>query len=110
MALGVQPSTGAPVGMTAVGILADAAVRNVRVTLRGGSTQSIAVRRLAGRRARASGLGGLRYAAFAVRGWWCAERLVTLDAAGHPLWDSGSDGYECSADGSAGSDPATFEG
>jgi len=49
--------------------------------------------------ARRLGLGSFRYAAFSIRGVWCAERMVSLGAAGSVLWDSGLDSYPCGAEG-----------
>lgn len=92
-------STGAPAGITAVGIVAPPAVHRFRVTLSNGNTVPIPLHRLTRQQAHRARLGRFRYAAFAVRGNWCAERVVTLNAKGAPLWDSGTDEYACSASG-----------
>ena len=67
VASGAQPSTGAAVKLTAVGMISASAVRHVRVTFSGGRTTTIALHRLPSARARKAGMGDLRYAAFAVR-------------------------------------------
>jgi hypothetical protein len=89
--------TGDDKGITAVGIVVPPAVRRLRVTLSDGHTSAIPLQRLTPQQARRARLGRFRYAAFAVRGSWCAERVVTLNARGAPLWDSGTDEYPCSA-------------
>ena len=88
-------TTGASAGITAVGMVAPPAVHRVRVALGGGDWMTVRLHRLSRTQAQAAKLGRLRYAAFAVRGVWCTERVVTLDAAGTPLWDSGTDEYPC---------------
>jgi hypothetical protein len=71
------------------------AARRLRVTLAGGESRTIHLAGLRASQARRAGLAPFRYAAFAVHGEWCAERLVTQSASGRVLWDSGVDGYEC---------------
>jgi len=75
------------------------AVRGVRITFRSGAEETIPMRPIDSAQARRLGLGRFRYAAFAIRGVWCAERLVSLGAAGSVLWDSGLDGYGCGTGG-----------
>jgi hypothetical protein len=75
------------------------AVRRVRITFRGGSEETIQMQPIHSEQARRLGLGRFRYAAFAIRGAWCAERLVSLGAAGSVLWDSGLDSYRCGTGG-----------
>jgi hypothetical protein len=86
---GVQPGPGAAPGVTAVGMVVARAVKRVRVVLASGTRQTISMRQLSRRQASAAQLGRFRYAAFAVHGEWCAKRIITLNAAGAPLWDSG---------------------
>jgi hypothetical protein len=71
------------------------AVRSVNVTYSSGGSARIPLHQLSPGQARDANLHPFRYTAFAVRGLWCAERLVSLDASGRPLWDSGADGYDC---------------
>ncbi len=99
VATGVQPSTGAPVGMTAVGMILAPTVRRVVITAADGSRAAVPLHRLSGSQARIASLGRFQYAAFAVHGWWCAERIVTEDASGATLWDSGTDEYRCGGSG-----------
>ncbi len=100
IAIGAQPSTGAPVRFSAVGMVFPPAARRVRITYGDGSSETVRLLRLPkSSRGRASGLGGLRYAAFATHGTWCAERLVSLGAGGKVLWDSGVDEYPCGTRG-----------
>jgi hypothetical protein len=80
-----------------VGIIAAPAVHSLRATLAGGVERTIPLRLLNRSRAQRASLGGrFRYAAFVLAGSWCADRLVTLNASGRVLWDSGVDGYSCS--------------
>jgi hypothetical protein len=95
IASGAQPSTGANVDMTAVGMIFPSVARRVRVTLAGGQAKTIPLHQLSPGQARKAGLRRFRYAAFAVHGIWCAERLVSLDAQGRALWDSGPAEYSC---------------
>ncbi len=99
LASGMQPSTGAPARISVVGMAFAPAARRVRVTLGGGARRTIRLHRLGSVRARSSGLARLRFGAIVVPGAWCAERLVSLNASGRVLWDSGTDAYAC---GSAG--------
>lgn len=99
VANGVQPSSGGPADITVVGMIFPPAARRLRVTLSEGATRTIDLDRLSAKQARASGLKPFRYAAFAARGEWCAERLVSENSRGRVLWDSGTDGYECGAEG-----------
>ena len=82
-----------------VGMVSAPTVRRVRITFRGGSEQTIRMQPIRSEQARRLGLGRFRYAAFTIRGVWCAERLVSLSAAGSVLWDSGLDSYRCGAEG-----------
>lgn len=96
IASGVQPPTGKK-GITAVGILVAPAVQRLAVTLSDGSRTVIHLDRLTPHQARAARIRRFRYAAFVVRGVWCADRLATLNAQGRVLWDSGSTEYTCGA-------------
>jgi hypothetical protein len=78
----------------------------VRITRSDGGQETIQLHRFSHRQARAARLSRFEYAAFATRGVWCAERIVSLSATGKTLWDSGTDGFPCGAEGSGG---PTFE-
>lgn len=92
IASGVQPGAGAAPRLTAVGMIFAPAARRVRATLSDGSGETIRLEVPTPLQARRAGLGRFRYAAFAVRGAWEAERLVSFNAKGGRLWDSGTDG------------------
>jgi hypothetical protein len=102
VATGVQPSTGNSADMTAVGMIFAPAVRQVRITLSDGREEIVHLQKFSARQARSARLSRFEYAAFAVRGLWCAERIVSIGATGGTLWDSGTDGFTCGADGSGG--------
>jgi hypothetical protein len=99
IASAAQPSTGPSVKMSAIGMIFSPAARRVRITLAGGRTETIRLRRFEPAHARGIELPPFRYAAFAIRGEWCAERLVSLGASGAVLWDSGIDDYACGSEG-----------
>jgi hypothetical protein len=94
-----QPSDRSSPEMTAVGMLAAPGTRRVRITLPSGRIRAIHFDELTRSEAHAAGLSRLRYAAFVVHGAWCAERIVTENAAGKVLWDSGVDEYTCESSG-----------
>jgi hypothetical protein len=98
---GELPRTTAHPKLTTVGMIFSGAIRRVRITFGDGSRRTIQLDRLSSVEARRAGLGRLRYAAFSVRGPWCAERLVSESATGRTLWDSGAYDLACGADGSA---------
>ncbi|HVV49149.1 MAG TPA: hypothetical protein VHO06_05790 [Polyangia bacterium] len=75
--------------MTAIGGAFNVAVKAVEVTLFDGKTERLTPKRVTSSKARRSTVGHFRYLAFAVRGPWCAERLVTIGADGRPLWETG---------------------
>ena len=102
IATGVQPSSGDSVDMTAVGMIFAPAARRVRITRSDGGQETIQLHRFSYRQAREARLTRFEYAAFATRGVWCAERIVSLSATGKTLWDSGTDGFPCGAAGSGG--------
>jgi hypothetical protein len=102
IATGVQPSSGESVEMTAVGMIFAPAARQVHITLSDGREEMIQLHKFSNRQARAARLSHFEYAAFAIRGVWCAERMVSLSATGKTLWDSGTDGFPCGAEGSGG--------
>jgi hypothetical protein len=106
IATGVQPSSGSKVDMTAVGMIFAPAVRRVQVTLSDGRLQTIDLRKLSAGQARNAKLNRFEYTAFAFRGLWCAERMVSESATGKTLWDSGTDNFACGSDGS---DSTSFE-
>jgi hypothetical protein len=101
VALGVRPAGGGSGQTSVVGMISAPAVRGIRMTLPSGAQQTIRLQPIDSERARRLGLGRFRYAAFAVSGAWCAERLESLGAAGSVLWDSGVDGYSCGTEGPA---------
>ena len=74
------------------------AARRVQVTLAGGRSMTIHLRRLSPGSAHDAGLERFRYAAFAVHGAWCVERIVSESATGRVLWDSGVDAYTCATE------------
>jgi hypothetical protein len=94
-AAGAQPSTGASPRLTAVGMIFAPAARRVHVALAGGRSMTIHLRRLSPGPAHDAGHERFRYAAFAVHGAWCVERIVSESATGAVLWDSGVDAYTC---------------
>jgi hypothetical protein len=104
VAMGMRPAGSGSRQMSVVGMISAPAVRRVRITLRGGAEETIQMQPIDSEQARRLGLGRFRYAAFAIRGVWCAERLVSLTEAGSVLWDSGLDSYRCGAEG-----PPLFE-
>lgn len=76
------------VSMTAVGGAFNVAVKLVEVTSFHGTTEKLTPKAVSARRASGSTVAHFRYLAFAVRGPWCAARIVTLDRNGHPLWET----------------------
>jgi len=100
VATGVQPSSGESIDMTAVGMIFAPAARSVRITLSNGRQETIRLHRFTQKQARSARLSRFQYAAFATRGVWCAERMVSYGATGKVLWDSGTDGFSCGADDS----------
>jgi hypothetical protein len=99
IASAAQPSSEAPVKMSAVGMIFAPAARRVRLTLPGGQTETLRLRKFDPAQADGVQLPPFRYAAFAIRAEWCAERLVSLSASGAVLWDSGVDDYACGSEG-----------
>jgi hypothetical protein len=106
VATSVQPSSGTAVDMTAVGMIFAPTVRRVQVTLPDGRMQTIHLQQLKRSQARSAHLDRFEFAAFAFRGLWCAERMVSESATGKILWDSGTDAFSCGAEGS---DATSFE-
>jgi hypothetical protein len=86
---GLQPK------LTAVGMIFSAAIHRVRITLSDGSRATIPLHTLTSDQARGSRLGQFRYAAFSVRGQWCAERLIGQSATGRTLWEGGPEDDPC---------------
>jgi hypothetical protein len=87
---GGQPSSGAPITRSAVGMVFAPRVRRVQVRLCNGRERSIDLEPLSRAQSRESGLARFRFAAFSVPGEWCAGRIVSRDRAGRLLWDSGA--------------------
>jgi hypothetical protein len=96
---GAQPSTGASVQKTAIGMIFAPSARRVRIEFAGGRTESIRLRKFSSAQGEDLKMGPFSYAAFAIDGEWCAERLTSLNAGGGVLWDSGVDPYQCGATG-----------
>lgn len=94
MASGIQPSA-APRGLTAVGLLVSPKVRRIWVDLTGGRQMTVHLRQMTPKQARAARIRRYRYAAFVVRGEWCAERMITYDGRGRTLYESGEEGFAC---------------
>jgi hypothetical protein len=88
--------------MTAVGMIFAPAVRQVQITLSSGREEVVHLHKFSHRQAHSARLSRFEYAAFATRGLWCAERMISLGATGRTLWDSGTDGFPCGAEGSGG--------
>lgn len=97
-AAGAQPSTGGHPRLTAVGMIFAPAARRVRVGLAGGRWMTINLHAPNPAQAHEAGLERFRYAAFAVHGAWCVERMVSEGSSGRVLWDSGVDGYTCATE------------
>jgi hypothetical protein len=74
--------------MTVVGGAFNRAVKSVEVTSFDGTTERLVPRRISGPRVAGSTVANFRYLAFAVRGPWCVERLVTLGSAGQSLFET----------------------
>ncbi len=85
---GAQAASGTHVKLTAVGMIFAPAARRVRVTFEDGTQATIPLQRLSPSQERRARVGHLRYAAFAVRGSWSVERLVSESRTGGTLWDS----------------------
>lgn len=87
VASGVVPSSGPQTRLTAVGMIFSSKVRRVQITYMGGNSTTIAANRFSADQSHDSELGGLRYAAFSVRGPWCPERMASISASGRTLWE-----------------------
>jgi hypothetical protein len=85
--VGPDRSPGQPV-LTVVGAAFDPEVAKVEVTALDGSVEMLDPHRLGRERTGGSQVGAFRYLAFAVRGPWCVDRLVTLDRDGDSLWEA----------------------
>jgi hypothetical protein len=85
--VGPQRSPGQPV-LTVVGAAFDPGVAKVEVTALDGSIEMLDPHRLSREQTGGSQVGSFRYLAFAVRGPWCVDRLVTLDRHGDSLWEA----------------------
>jgi hypothetical protein len=88
IASGIQPGA-APRGLTAVGLLVSPEVRRIWVDLAGGRHMTVRLQQMTPKQAQAARIRRYRYAAFVVRGEWCAERMITYDGRGRALYDSG---------------------
>jgi hypothetical protein len=76
------------IAMTVVGGAFNVAVKSVEVTLFDGTTERLVPRKISASRAAGSTVANFRYLAFALRGPWCVERLVTLGSAGQALFET----------------------
>ena len=74
---------------TAFGVAAPHAARFLRLTLADGY-RAIRLHELNPIQARKTRLRPFRHAGFLMRGRWCIQQIVVLNAAREPLWDSGS--------------------
>jgi hypothetical protein len=83
-----RPYLSAHPTMTAVGMAFAQAVTHLKAVFADGSEETIHLRMLNLRQARRVGQTRFRYAAFAVKGSWCPERLVSLNADEQPLWEA----------------------
>ena len=101
IASAMQLTRSSRAGLTTVGMIFAPRARSVRLTFADGSSRTLTLRELTQAEARATGLRRLRYAAFVVRGTWCAERVISLSGSGKVLWDSGTDEYDCPTNASA---------
>jgi hypothetical protein len=84
----VSGANAGTVAMTVVGGAFNLAVKSVEVTSFDGTTERLVPRKVPASRAAGSTVANFRYLAFAVRGPWCAERLVTIGSDGRPLWET----------------------
>jgi hypothetical protein len=85
---GGQASSTTSVKLTAVGMIFAAPARRVEITLDDGTQMTVPLQSLSPSQQRRAGVGRIRYAAFAVRGSWSLERLVSQSGSGRTLWDS----------------------
>jgi hypothetical protein len=75
-------------GKTAVGLAFAPAATDLTETFADGSQKTIHLRRLKQGPAQRMGRERFRFAAFAMEGEWCPKHLVSLNAAGQPLWEA----------------------
>jgi hypothetical protein len=73
--------------MTLVGMAFAPAAAQLEVSFADGSHETIDLRRLNPAPARRIARERFGYTAFAVKGSWCPDRLVSLNAAGESLWE-----------------------
>jgi hypothetical protein len=85
---GAQASLGMRVSLTAVGMVASPAARRIEVTYADGREEMIHLLEPSTSQQERAGLIHFRYAAFAIRGTWKVERVITENASGRTLWDS----------------------
>jgi hypothetical protein len=74
--------------MTVVGMAMNKAVKAVEVTYFDGSNRRLVPGAIRPSLVDGSPVANFDYIAFAMRGPWCARRLVTLDRRGDPLWET----------------------
>ena len=78
--------------LSAIGMAFAPVATKLEATFADGSTQTIPLRQLKPKQARKIGRMRFSYTAFAVKGLWCPTRLVSLNAAGQPLWEEQEQG------------------
>jgi hypothetical protein len=76
--------------ISVVGMAMSKAVKVVEITYFDGSTRRIVPRSIRPGLVGGSTVANFDYFAYAVRGPWCAARLVTFDGRGEPLWEDES--------------------
>jgi hypothetical protein len=80
--------------ITVVGMALNKAVKAVEVTYFDGSTRRLVPGPIRPSQVDGSTVANFDYIAFAMRGPWCAQRLVTLDRRSDPLWETELSGSE----------------
>lgn len=84
-------------GSTVVGMAFAPAVTDLKASFADGRQETIDLPRLRPRQAKRIARERFRYAAFAVKGQWCPNHLVALNAAGLPLWELEEQGCPASS-------------
>jgi hypothetical protein len=95
VASGVVPSSGPQPKLTAVGMIFSAKVRRIRITYSDGTSKTIPANEFSAEESHDGELGGLRYAAFSVRGPWCPESMASISGSGRVLWEGAPEKRPC---------------
>jgi hypothetical protein len=95
VASGVVPSKGSQPRLTAVGMIFSPKVERIRITYADGTTSTVKATDFSADQSRHGELGGLRYAAFSVRGSWCPERMASISGSGRILWEGAPEKRPC---------------